>query len=173
MKPRDLAIALGVCVIAGAAGFISYRVLHREPAVQAVRPDLEFRDLAGAPHKLSEWNGKLLLVNFWATWCAPCLQEMPMLVEAQKAHGAHGLQIVGIAMDETEPVARMSERLQLNYPVMAGGEEIAKAMDALGDELGALPFSVLIAPDGRILDKRSGALSAGELKEWLEEKLPS
>lgn len=96
-----------------------------------------------------------------------------MLVEAQKAHGAHGLQIVGIAMDETEPVARMSERLQLNYPVMAGGEEIAKAMDALGDELGALPFSVLIAPDGRILDRRSGALSAGELREWLDKKLPS
>ena len=168
MKPRDLPIALAVCVIAGAAGFASFRLLHpARPATAELRPDLEFRDLNGQPHRLSEWNGKLVLLNFWATWCGPCLHEMPMLVDAQAQNGARGLQVVGVAMDEREPVAQMSARLQLNYPVMAGGAEIGTAMDQLGDELGALPFSVLIAADGRILGRRSGALSAEELKDWL------
>jgi thiol-disulfide isomerase/thioredoxin len=173
LKARDLAIALAVCVVAGTGGWFSYRALHpAKPAVAQIRPDLEFRDLKGQAHKLSEWNGKLVLLNFWATWCGPCLHEMPMLVEAQQQYGARGLQVLGVAMDETEPVSQMSARLQLNYPVMAGGAEIGDAMDRLGNDLGALPFSVLIAADGRILDTRAGALSAEELKDWLA-NLPS
>lgn len=169
MNGRDLLIGLAVCVVAGAAGFAGYRFLHpREPAALELRPDLEFRDLKGQSHKLSEWNGKLLLVNFWATWCAPCLKEIPMLVEAQLRNGARGLQVVGVAMDEVQPVTEMSQRLQINYPVMAGGPEVGQAMDALGEELGALPFSVLISPDGHILHRVSGALSSEELRAWLE-----
>jgi thiol-disulfide isomerase/thioredoxin len=170
---RDLAIALAVCGLAAAAGFTSYRVMHAaKPAGDELRADLEFRDLKGQRHKLSEWNGKLLLVNFWATWCAPCLKEIPLLVETQQKNAARGLQVVGIAMDDVEPVRQMSKRLEINYPVMAGGAEISAAMDSLGDRLGALPFSVLIGPGGEILDRRSGALTAEELQDWLA-KLPS
>lgn len=169
---RDLAIALLVCGLAGGAGFGSYRYLHQGAAAPEIRPDLAFRDLAGKEHKLSEWNGKLLLLNFWATWCAPCIHEIPMLVEAQRGSGARGLQVVGVAMDEVAAVTQMSARLQMNYPVMAGGVEVGAAMDSLGDELGALPFSVLIGADGQILDRRSGALTAGELRDWLA-RLPS
>jgi thiol-disulfide isomerase/thioredoxin len=161
--------------VSAAAGFGAWRwhQLASASRTAEMRPDLEFRDLDGKAHRLSEWSGKLLLLNFWATWCAPCLKEIPLLVEAQRQHGPRGLQIVGIAMDEVEPVRAFIARLHMNYPVMAGQAEIADAMDRLGDRLGAFPFSVLIAPDGRILERVSGDLSPEELKALLDKHLPS
>jgi thiol-disulfide isomerase/thioredoxin len=174
LKGRDLAALLLVCGVAAATGMGAYWWWHnRTPAAAAVAPDLAFRDLDGQPHRLSEWRGKLLLLNFWATWCTPCLKEIPLLVETQREHGPRGLQIVGIAMDDAAPVRAFAQRLQMNYPTMVGQGEIAEAMDALGDELGAFPFSVLIAPDGRILDRRSGDLSREEIAAWLDEHLRS
>jgi thiol-disulfide isomerase/thioredoxin len=172
LKGRDVAALLLVCVVAGAAGFGTYAWWHqRTPGETELRPDLEFRDLDGQAHKLSEWDGKLLLLNFWATWCTPCLKEIPLLIETQREHGPHGLQIVGIAMDDAEMVRAFAKRLQMNYPIMVGQADIADAMDALGDQLGAFPFSVLIARDGRILDRRSGDLSREEIREWLDAHL--
>jgi thiol-disulfide isomerase/thioredoxin len=176
---RRATLAAVTCIVAAAAGFGAYRFLNPDagsPAPPApsgeIRPDLEFRDAQGKAHRLSEWNGKLLLLNFWATWCAPCLKEIPLLVEAQQQHAARGLQIVGIAMDEKEPVLQMAQRLRVGYPIMVGSTEVMSAMDQLGDQLGALPFSVLIAPDGRVLARLSGALTPEELAQWLAH-LPS
>ena len=175
MKKREALALVLVCVVSAATGFGAYRWLRQSPdaPVAELRPDLEFRDLDGKPHRLSEWDGKLVLLNFWATWCTPCLKEIPLLVEAQARHGARGLQIVGIAMDDVAPVRVFAARLRMNYPVMAGQEDIARAMDQLGDRLGAFPFSVLIAPDGRILDRVSGDLSPEELQALLDAHLPS
>ena len=161
-----------VCAVAAAAGFGAYRYWHGGAGADTARADLGFLDLDGRTHRLEEWRGKLLLLNFWATWCTPCLKEIPLLVETQQQYGGRGLQIVGIAMDEAEPVRRFKERLQMNYPIMVGQADIARAMDALGDELGAFPFSVLIAPDGRILGRISGDLSREEIKELLDRHLP-
>ena len=136
-----------------------------------LRQDLPFQGLDGQIHKLSEWNGKLLLLNFWATWCTPCLKEIPLLVETQARLATRNFQIVGIAMDQAEPVRRYAERLKMNYPIMAGEADVVTAMDALGDTLGALPFSVLISPDGRILERISGDLSREELEALLIEHL--
>ena len=174
MTRRETLALILVCVVAAGIGFGSYRLWQARSAIEAAatRPDLEFRDLDGKAHRLSEWDGKLLLLNFWATWCPPCLKEIPLLVETQRRHGSRGLQIVGIAMDEAEPVRRFAERLQMNYPVMVGQADIARAMDQLGDTLGAFPFSVLIAPDGRILDRVSGDLSREELQSLLDQHLP-
>lgn len=175
MKSRDLAAVLLLCAVSAIAGFGAYAWLQgqRAQATQVeLRPDLEFRDLDGAPHRLSEWDGKLVLLNFWATWCPPCLKEIPLLVEAQQQHAARGLQIVGVAMDDVDPVRRFAERLRINYPLMVGEAEVAQAMDALGDTLGAFPFSVLIAPDGRILARAHGELSREELRGWLDDHLP-
>ena len=173
MRGRDALALLLVCVIAAAAGFGAWHWWNgRSSPAATARADLAFNDLDGRPHPLSEWRGKLLLLNFWATWCTPCLKEIPLLVETQRQHGTRGLQIVGVAMDEVAPVKAFAQRLGMNYPIMVGEAEIAAAMDELGDPLGAFPFSVLIAPDGRILDRRSGDLSREEIAQWLDEHLP-
>lgn len=171
---RALALLL-LCVISAAAGFGAYRWWQARSAAEAAqqRPDLAFRDLDGQLRQLSEWDGKLLLLNFWATWCTPCLKEIPLLVEAQRQYGPRGLQIVGLAMDQLEPVRRFQARLQINYPILLGEADIIAAMDQLGDPLGAFPFSVLIAPDGRILDRASGDLTREEIEAWVKDNLPS
>ena len=175
MTPRRTLAVLALGVAATTAGFFAYRWLaapQAQPQAVELRPDLEFGGLDGQRHRLSEWNGKLLLLNFWATWCAPCLKEIPLLVQTQRQLGTRGLQIVGIAMDDVEPVRQFQKQLGINYPVMVGGADIAEAMDRLGDQLGAFPFSVLIAPDGRVIGRQSGGLSPEELKTWLNGKLP-
>lgn len=175
MSRRELLAVLALCFLSAAAGFGAWRWWQVQQAAERaqVRPDLEFRDLDGRPHRLSEWDGKLVLLNFWATWCTPCLKEIPLLVQAQREFGPRGLQIVGLAMDQRAPVEAFRTRLGINYPIMLGEIDIINAMDALGDELGAFPFSVLIAPDGRILERASGDLNREELRAWIEGKLPN
>jgi thiol-disulfide isomerase/thioredoxin len=170
-------VALALCAVSAGAGFIAYRhvaATHELPAPSAdeIRPDLVFHDLDGHAHRLSEWNGKLLLLNFWATWCGPCIKEIPLLVEAQKESGARGFQVVGVAMDETAAVTEFQARMHMNYPTMIGASDVMSAMDQLGNTLGALPFSVLIAPDGRILARTAGALEKAELETWAKDHLP-
>ena len=164
-------LALGTAAAVG--GFSAYRYWQAEPAAPPaeVRPDLQFQDLDGKVRKLSEWDGRLLLLNFWATWCTPCLKEIPLLVQAQQTHAAHGLQVVGIAMDQVEPVTRFRERFAINYPLLVGEADVVTAMDALGDTLGALPFTVVIARDGRILERIWGDLSGEELDALLKKHL--
>lgn len=174
MTTRELLAVLLLCLLSAAAGVGAWWWWQEQRAVELAqqRPDLEFRDLDGRPHRLSEWNGKLLLLNFWATWCTPCLKEIPLLIQAQRDYGPRGLQVVGLALDQREAVEGFRARLGINYPLMLGEADIIAAMDALGDQLGAFPFSVLIAPDGRILARESGALTGPELRDWVEGRLP-
>ena len=175
MKKNELLAFALLCTVSAAAGLGAWYWLQLQRAAdaQAQRPDLEFRDLDGRAQKLSQWDGKLVLLNFWATWCAPCLKEIPHLVEMQREYGPRGLQVVGLAIDQRELVTRFAERLRINYPIMLGEAELFGVMDQLGDELGALPFSVLIAPDGRIVERRWGALTREEMVEMISQRLPS
>jgi thiol-disulfide isomerase/thioredoxin len=160
--------ALILLLAAAAAGFFAYRWLeHRN----APAPELGFTDLDGKPHALSEFRGKLTLVNFWASWCAPCLHEMPLLVKAQADYGARGLQIVGPAVDAPAAVRDIVKKFGIPYPVFVGDDEVVKAMEALGNDMGVLPYSVLIAPDGKILERIYGGLSAERLQALLEADL--
>jgi thiol-disulfide isomerase/thioredoxin len=147
-------------VIAATAGFFAYQhwYLRNTPV-----PDLALIDLDGNTHRLAEYRGKLTLVNFWASWCAPCIQEIPMLVQAQSRYGSRNFQVIGPAMDSRQPVLDAIKRLGINYPVYGAEDEVTKAMDALGDDAGVLPYSVLISPDGTIVERVIGGLSAEKL----------
>lgn len=171
MSTLRIPTLLGVGLLALAAGTGAYWLWHGAERAQERRPDLALKDLDGRTRQISEWDGKLVLLNFWATWCPPCLKEIPLLVATQARLGSKGLQIVGIAMDQPDPVRAYASRLQINYPILVGEAEVAAAMDALGDELGALPFSVLISPDGKILRRVSGDLDEAELQELLSGNL--
>jgi len=169
-------LIVALCVAAAGGGFAVYRHLAQPTVIDqpgGVAPEITLEDLTGQPRKLSEWRGKLLLVNFWATWCAPCLHEIPILLEMQQQYGARGLQIVGPAMDELEAVRNGAPQLGINYPVLVGDSEIVDAMQALGDELGALPYSVLIDANGNIVFRKHGEFKKDELQQLIKQHLPA
>lgn len=143
------------------------------PAALAQLPeDLRLNDLAGQPHGFGEWKGKWLLLNFWASWCGPCLDEMPQLLAAQKKYGASGLQIVGPAVDDPEAAQQIQSKLHIDYPVLVGQpDQLLGLMAELGNDRGGLPFSVLVDPDGRIVERQLGQFEGHELEQLLERHL--
>lgn len=170
---KTFSTLLFVAVIAAGGGFLAYRYLAAQRAMApAPAPELALPTLDGGSASLSAYRGKLVLVNFWATWCAPCMNEIPMLVAAQQRHGPRGLQILGPAMDDPEQIRALLPRLQIPYPILIGETEVPNAMTALGDTLGALPFSVLISPDGYVVERKHGEFEAAELDRLIEAHLP-
>jgi thiol-disulfide isomerase/thioredoxin len=176
MSRRAVFGVLALALVSAAAGFGAQIWLKRdtapEPAAIEQAPEITLADLAGQPRKLSHWRGKLMLVNFWATWCAPCIKELPLLVQAQQRYAVRGFQIVGPALDAPDAVRSAVQRFGINYPIMAGDADVIRAMDVLGNDLGGLPFSVLIAPDGRILERITGGLTREKLAELIDAHLP-
>lgn len=127
-----------------------------------VMPDTDGRD-----QPLAQWKGKRLVIVFWATWCAPCLKEMPALAAAQRAHGDNGAQIIGIAMDDPQAVRAFLQAHPPGYPMLLGDAVRPDPRVVLGDTRRALPFSVLVDADGRIVRTRLGGLDAATLARWL------
>jgi thiol-disulfide isomerase/thioredoxin len=117
---------------------------------------------------LQAWRGKPLLVNFWATWCPPCVEELPMLNAFHQQHAARGWQVLGLAVDQPSAVRRFMEKLPLVFPVgMAGlaGTELSRT---LGNASGALPFTVVMGRDGRVLQRKLGKVSQADLDAWAQ-----
>jgi thiol-disulfide isomerase/thioredoxin len=121
-------------------------------------------DLAGNQETLEQWKGKLLIVNFWATWCVPCREEMPEFVRAQKEFGGKGLQFVGIAVDDADKVRQFAGDIGLNYPALIGGYGAMELSRALGNQLMALPFTVVVGRDGAIAHTQLGPLKDDQLR---------
>lgn len=172
------ALAAGVAVFKlrpGAVPDAGAPIVGSSPAAANERAptDLTLTDLDGRPFTLADYRGKLVIVNFWATWCAPCLNEIPVLVRMQERYAARGFQLIGPAVDDIEEARRAAPGLKFNYPVAVGmPEDMLDLMTRLGNEQGGLPFSVVIAPDGRILERQLGEYSEIELAGLIEENLP-
>lgn len=163
-----------VCAAAISLGYWASQQVMPEGAEGGTEAaDFALEDLEGQEQRLSDYRGKLVLVNFWASWCAPCIDEMPLLVEAQKLYGARGLQVLGPAMDDVDQAQPLAKKLGVNYPVMADAVGVDAAMRALGNDAGALPYSVLIDSDGRVIRSILGVLHRDELQEMVEAHLPS
>ena len=132
----------------------------------------KFTDVQGNSQSLAQWDRKLLLLNFWATWCGPCREEMPILAKLQGKFGAQGLQIVGIAADSRPTVANFVKTLNVNYPLLpdeAGAIEFSKR---LGNRLGLLPHTVMFGPGGDVIYTKLGVISEVELGEIIAKNLP-
>ena len=132
-------------------------------------PDFTLQSLDGKTVRLSDFHGKAVLLNFWATWCQPCKIEMPWFVELQKQYGPEGLQVVGIAMDDASPedIAKFAKELGVNYPVLIGKETVG---DAYGG-VQFLPATFYIGRDGKVVDKVFGLKGRGEIEDDIKKSL--
>ena len=129
--------------------------------------DGNFSDLDGKPHRLSEWRGKPIVLNFWATWCPPCRDEIPLFVDLQRRYDTR-VQFIGLALEEPEPVAAFVQKYGVNYPVLvAPGADGFALMDRYGNSRNALPFTVILNADGRVVERRAGAYRQDHLESTL------
>ena len=129
-------------------------------------PEFAFEDLAGAPATLGDYTDSAMLVNFWATWCAPCLREIPLLKSFHSEQDA--IAVVGIALDRPEPVLEYAAGMEFNYPVLVGLEEAYEAMAFFENIAQAMPFSAFTAPGGALLGVHAGELHAEQLEHFAE-----
>ena len=175
-KSRNPMALLFVAVVAAVMLFIGFHMARRNgPEAPSVlgkstpAPDFTLEKLDGGNMKLSDLRGKAVLLNFWATWCGPCKIETPWLVEMQQQYGSQGLQIVGVAMDNSgkDDISKFAKDMGMNYPVLLGKE-------AVGDEYGGvpgLPESFFIGRDGKIVDHIIGLRGKAEIEDSIKKAL--
>lgn len=127
-----------------------------------------FYDLEEKIQPLAQWQGKVIVVNFWATWCPPCRAEIPEFIRFQKQYAKQGVQFVGIAIDQKSKVLDYAKEIGMNYPVLLGdlaGIDLAKR---LGNDEGGLPYTVIVGRDGKIAGSQIGAISFDQLEKIIK-----
>ncbi|MCW5624049.1 MAG: TlpA family protein disulfide reductase [Burkholderiales bacterium] len=168
-RNRQIALIVIVAIVAVAAGIYFNPLSRVETPPTEPQPspagamETNLADLEGGQSSLSKWNGKVLVVNFWATWCAPCRAEMPVFVRMQSELGGKGLQFVGVAIDEQPKVRMFAQEIGVNYPILVGELDAVELARAFGNTLGALPFTVVIDRNGQIVRTFLGELNEAKL----------
>lgn len=167
-------LAGGVALAAlGAGGWLAWeRSLGASSNDQALQAfwDLQLQRPDGTSLALEYFRGRALLVNFWATWCPPCVRELPMMdrfAQAQSARGAHGVQVLGLAVDQAGAVQKWLERQPLSFPVALTGAGGVTLTRSLGNLNGGLPFTLLFDEQGTVRQRKIGEISQQELENWV------
>jgi thiol-disulfide isomerase/thioredoxin len=172
LRSRALfATIAGVAVAAGIGSWWLGHASREEPAAPEISPAAlwaaSFRDPAGTSHALGELQGRIVVLNFWATWCAPCREEMPAFERLHDRWKGRGVAFIGLSDDEPAKVDRFSRDFGIRYPLWVGGEEVGSLARRLGNRIGVLPFTVMIAPDGRVLSAKVGPYTEADLEAKL------
>lgn len=160
-----LFVAVAMAALIG--GYVLHATTGRggidiRPLLAVPMPDLE-----GKPRKVGDWTGQVLVVNFWATWCPPCLKEIPDFVRMQEKLAGKGVQFIGIAADQPEKVRDFAAKMRMNYPILLGEMDVIEIARLAGNEVGGLPFTVILDRKGRWIHSESGALDEAKLTEIL------
>lgn len=167
-----LLTGVGLTALVAGAGAAWLRLRTVTSEVPPGLFDRAFDDLQGRPQSLAQWRGQWLVLNFWATWCAPCVEEMPTLQQVARDYGRRGVAVVGIGIDSASAIRRFRDELKLDLPLLvagAGGTDLARE---LGNPSGALPYTVLLSPQGRIEQARLGLIRPEVLRSWLDARVP-
>ena len=157
-------------VAAATAGFLAGPALLQlgAGAQEEVLRSARFADLEGKTRQLAEWRGKVLVCNFWATWCAPCREEIPLLVAAREKYGPSKMEILGIAIDNLSNVREFTTLFKISYPVLLAEANGLDLMRELGNSSGGLPYTVVTDSQGTLVHRKLGALRPADLDAILE-----
>lgn len=131
-------------------------------------PEFNLPDLSGQQHNISEWRGKVLVINFWATWCPPCRKEIPDFIALQEQYAAQGLQFIGIAIEDRAVVAEYLAASKINYPILLGGENGLTLAHQLGNNVDAVPYTLVVDKQGQIIYRHPGEFSKEQIEEVIE-----
>lgn len=167
-RRHALLAAVGVAAGLGGAGLAWWRFSPAPVTPVATQEvwGLEFAAPDGGRLAMQSLRGRPLLLNFWATWCPPCVEEMPLLDAFYRENSPNGWQVLGLAVDQTEPVRSFLRRQPMSFPIVLAGMEGLDLSKTLGNRAGGLPFSVLFGADGSVLTRKIGKLSSQDLADW-------
>lgn len=162
---------MGAVAGAAALGGVAYswRSNPSQAALSAAESELwqqVFIGPDGAPLTMAAWRGQPVLLNFWATWCPPCVEELPLLSRFYVENKAKGWQVLGLAVDQLEPVIRFLAKNPVPFPVAMAGMPGIELSRSLGNLSGGLPFTVVLGSDGLVAHRKMGKLSSGDLQSW-------
>ena len=166
MKPgrREALTLAAVGAAAAGAGLVASTLWLQSGSGAAALLSSVFPDLSGRPRRLLEWRGRILLCNFWATWCAPCREEMPMLAQIREKYAANGVEFVGIGIDSADKIREFVKEYPVGYPILAADATAIDLMRALGNSAGALPFTVILDRAGAVGYRKLGMIVRGDLE---------
>lgn len=169
MKQNLLILLAAILALAG--GIAVKRLLNETDAATIQEPqglNFSLPDSTGTMRHSDEWQGKILVVNFWATWCPPCLKEIPEFVKLQQNYAEQGVQFVGIAVEDKEPVIEFLQNHAVNYPILIGGDSAISLSQQLGNFANAVPFTIITNRQGQIIHRQPGELSSTKLTKILQ-----
>jgi peroxiredoxin len=155
---------------AGIGGFVGYQH-YSERTEPAHRPAFELPDLDGQLQSVSQWDGKVLALNFWASWCPPCVREIPAFIQLQEKYGERGVQFVGVAIDRAEAAREFAQKLGINYPLLYGVQSAMEISEQYGNFNGTLPYTVLIDRNGVIVNVFAYEVDHETMERALQELL--
>ena len=170
-RRRDALILGGVGLAAAVAGALAGVLALQSRSGAADLLSARFQDLQGRPRRLIEWRGRALLCNFWATWCTPCREEIPMLVAAKHKSSPDSPEVVGIGIDQADKIVEFASIYKINYPILVADATAIALLRGLGNRSGGLPYTVLLDPKGAIVGSKLGALTAADLEKFLSNPL--
>lgn len=171
-RARLWLLLLGFAMLAAAIGYRFGETGKSAESVPAVAPsfaiyDLQLTDLKGQTQSLGQWRGKVLVVNYWATWCHPCREEMPGFSRLQDHYRDKGVQFVGISIDDADKIVEFQKETPVNYPLLIGDMNTMKNSADLGNSRQALPFTAVFDRDGRLAMTKLGRWSEADLERQL------